>query len=215
MKVTNPLGLVFAFRDSGSISSIEVDPIRITLRSPSGANLYLRRRGGERAYTPLLGAESPSSFRVTEGMFEARGSWGGLDYECLLQPARSQLAWQWQVRVASRLDRPVEVDLIYVQDIGLRASGPGLINEHYVSQYLERRVFEDPHYGCVVCCRQNMRESVGNPWLMIASTGRAVSASTDGLQFYGRTFRSTGEPEALRVDALGGELAGEASVVAI
>jgi cellobiose phosphorylase len=50
---------------------------------------------------------------------------------------------------------------------------------------------------------------------MLACAGRGVAASTDGQQFYGRTFRSTGEAEALRMPELGGELSGEASVVAI
>ena len=220
MKVTNPLGLVFAFSDSGAVRSIEVDPIRIGLRPPSlfsrsGTNLYLRKRGSRIAYTPLLGPESPSHFRVADGVFEARGTWAGLEYACVLQLADSRLAWQWRVRVESKLDQPAELDLIYVQDVGLRANDPGLVNEAYVSQYLERRVFEDVHHGSVVCCRQNMKESVGHPWLMIACAGRAVAASTDGLQFYGRTFRSTGEPEALCKAKLEGELSGEASVVAL
>jgi cellobiose phosphorylase len=220
MKVTNPVGLVFAFSDSGAVRSIEVDRIRISARSQSpfarsGANLFLRKRGNEPAYTPLLGAQSPSRFRAANGVFEASGSWAGLEYECVLQPAQTQLSWKWRVRVESRLDQPVELDLLYVQDLGLQAISPGLVNEYYVSQYLERRVFEDPHYGHVVCCRQNMKESVGNPWLMIACAGRAVAASTDGLQFYGQKFRSTGEPEALRAELLGGELSGESAVVAV
>jgi 1,2-beta-oligoglucan phosphorylase len=220
MIVKNPPGLVFAFSDAGALRSIEVDPIRISLRSPSAfsrsaANLYLRKRGSQLASTPLLGAESPSRFRATAGVFEASGSWAGLDYDCMLQPAPSQLSWQWQVRVESRLDHAVELDLIYVQDVGLKTISSGPTNEYYVSQYLERRVLEDPRHGCVVCCRQNMKESNGNPWLMLACTSRTVAASTDGLQFYGRTFRSTGEPEALRADKLAGELCAESSIVAI
>jgi cellobiose phosphorylase len=220
MKITNPLGLVFTFSSSGAVRSIEVDAIRIGLRSPApfsrlGANLYLRKRDARSAYTPLLGAQSPSRFRATSGAFEARGHWEGLDYECVLSLADTQLSWQWQVRVESKLDEPVPLDLIYAQDVGLRTSGPSLVNEYYVSQYLERRVFEDPQHGCVVLCRQNMREPVGHPWLMLACAGRAVAASTDGQQFYGRTFRSTAEPEALRADKLEGELSGESSVVAL
>jgi len=34
-------------------------------------------------------------------------------------------------------------DLIYVQDAGLKPVTNGLINEYYVSQYLERRILED------------------------------------------------------------------------
>jgi cellobiose phosphorylase len=220
MKLTNPLGLVFAVSDDGAVRSIEVDPIRIGLRPPSpfsrsGANLYLRKRGSRITSTPLLGHESPSRCVAADGGIEIRGNWAGLEYACSLQLASSQLSWQWLVRVESKLAESVELDLIYVQDVGLRAASAGLVNEYYVSQYIERRVFEDQRHGSVVCCRQNMKESVGHPWLMVACAGRAVAASTDGLQFYGPTFRATGAPEALRVGELQGELAGEASVVAL
>src|SRR5205085_12427954 len=100
MKVTNPLGLGFAFSDDGAVRSIEVDPIRIGLRPPSpfsrsGANLYLRKRGSEITYTPLLGSQSPSRCRAAKGGIEIRGSWAGLDYACFLQLASTQLSWQW------------------------------------------------------------------------------------------------------------------------
>jgi 1,2-beta-oligoglucan phosphorylase len=217
MKLTNPLGLAFELSDSGVVQSIVVDPIRIGLRpatpfSRTGTNLYLRQRsGGQISYAPLLGPDSPSRFHGAE----ARGSWQGLEYSVVLQLAQSQLAWQWRVQIESKLDREVEVDVIYVQDVGLQANGTGPVNEHYVSQYLERRVFEDARYGAVVACRQNMKTSVGHPWLLLACVGRASAASTDGVQFYGKTFRATAEPEALRAAALGGELADEASVVAL
>lgn len=220
MNVINPRGLSLAFSDQGAVRSIEVGEIRISLTSAeassrAGANLYLRRRGRKPAYTPLLGAESPSRFCVTARVFAARGSWSGLDYECVLQPAEEHLSWRWQVRLQSRLEQAVELDLIYVQDVGLKTSGPGLVNEYYASQYLERRVFEHPRHGSVVCCRQNMNEAGGHPWLMIACANRAVAASTDGLQLYGGLFRSTGELEALRADQLAGELSGEFSVIAL
>jgi 1,2-beta-oligoglucan phosphorylase len=220
MQIKSPTGLVFACSDAGAVTSIEVDPIRISMRSASlfsraGANLYLRRRGSDAAYVPLLGPHGPSRFSATSDSFEARGHWEGLEYTCVLQLASSQHAWRWRVQIENRSDRALRLDLIYVQDVGLHGNAAGLVNEQYVSQYLERRVFDDPRHGCVVACRQNMRESVGYPWLMIAGTERAVAASTDGSQFYGTTFRATAEPEALRAERLGGELAGEASVVAL
>jgi cellobiose phosphorylase len=220
MKVSNRSGLLFAFSDGGALHSIEADPIRISMSAGSVfsralANLFLRKRGSDADYTPLLGPQSPSRFQLAEDRFEATGTWAGLDYVCTLQLATSALAWRWQVRVSSALAHPVELDLLYVQDVGLKTKSAGLVNEYYVSQYLERRVFEDAQYGSVVCCRQNMAEAGAHPWLMIACASGARTASTDGLQFYGRTFRATAEPEALRADALQGELAGEASVVAL
>lgn len=220
MNVNSPLGLVFAFSGQGDLQSMEVGGIRIGLTMPSGSsrphgNLYLRKRGREIAYTSLFGAESASRFCVADDIFSARGSWSGIDYECVLQLAREHTSWRWQVRVHSTLDHAVELDVVYVQDIGLKTSGPGLVNEYYVSQYLERRVFEDARYGAVVCCRQNMSERGGHPWVMIASANRATSASTDGAQLYGAMFRSTGEIDGLRTETLGGELSGELSVVAL
>jgi cellobiose phosphorylase len=220
MNVTSPPGLVFAFSDQGDVQSIEVGGIRVSLTSPTGSsrphcNLYLRKRGRETTYTPLIGAESPSRFCAANGIFSARGSWSGLDYECVLSAAQAHASWRWQLRVHNPSDHTVELDVVHVQDIGLKASGPGLVNEYYVSQYLERRVFEDPRHGSVVCCRQNMNELGGHPWVMIASESRAISASTDGVQLYGSLFRSTGEIDALRADRLAGELSGELSVVAL
>lgn len=220
MQVTNSVGLSFDFSGSGAVRSIVVDPIRIGLRPHSpfaraGANLYLRKRDEHVEYTALLGPASPSRFRVEDGVFEAHGSWQGLSYQCVLQLASDACSWRWHVRVQNKLAEPVELDLIYVQDVGLHANTQAPVNEYYVSQYLERRVFTDPKHGAVIACRQNMKESVGHPWLLLASTGRASSASTDGLSFYGHRFRSTGEPEALRARELPGELAGESSVVAL
>jgi cellobiose phosphorylase len=220
MHIQSPAGLVFQCSDSGAVTSIEVDPIRISMRSASpfsraGANLYLRKRGGDVAYTPLLGPGSPSRCAAADGGFEARGSWQGLEYACVLQLAGSRHAWQWRVQLENRSEEPLELDVMYVQDVGLRSNAPGLVNEAYVSQYLERRVFDDPQHGCVVACRQNMKESVGYPWLMIACAERAVAACTDGSQFYGPSFRGSGEPEAMRADTLGGELAGEAAIAAL
>jgi cellobiose phosphorylase len=220
MNVNSPLGLVFAFSDRGDLQNVEAAGIRVSLTMPAGSsrphgNLYLRKRGRGFTYTPLLGADSPSRFYAANGVFAARGSWAGLDYECVLQLAQEELSWRWQVRVVSALEHAVELDVVLVQDVGLKTSGPGLVNEYYVSQYLERRVFEDARHGAVVCCRQNMNERGGHPWVMIASANRATSASTDGVQLYGASFRATGEIDGLQAERLGGELSGELSVVAL
>ena len=74
--------------------------------------------------------------------FIARGSWAGLDYTCVLQLSKNSLSWQWSVDIKNLSDNPVELDLIYVQDAGLKPVNAGLINEYYVAQYLERRILE-------------------------------------------------------------------------
>ena len=220
MTIKNSLGLSFEFLENGSLKSIEVDPIRISLKpatpfSKSGANLYLRKRTKPFEYKALLGPESNSRFHLSEDSFIARGNWADLDYICVLQLSKKSLSWQWLIEITNTSDDPVELDLIYLQDAGLKPVNAGLINEYYVSQYLERLILEDKNYGSVICCRQNMKESVGNPWLMITCKNRAIAASVDGMQFYGKTFRETGIPEGLSVIRLGGEYAGESSVLAL
>jgi cellobiose phosphorylase len=220
MILKNSLGLSFEFLENGSLKSLQADRIRISLKSGTpfskpGANLYLRKRGKPFEFTALLGPQSNSSFKITNDAFVAAGRWAGLDYTCMLQLSNRSLSWQWRVEVTNHSGTPMELDLIYLQDAGLKPVNAGLINEYYVSQYLERRLLKDSVYGVVACCRQNMKEATGHPWFMLACKNGAHSGSTDGMQFYGRTCRETGIPESLLADHLGGEYAGESSVFAL
>ncbi|MCU0377825.1 MAG: hypothetical protein MUC78_06145, partial [Bacteroidales bacterium] len=220
MKIINSLGLSFEFLENGSVRSIEVPPVRISLKpatpySREGANLFLRKRDGQFDYLPLLGPESNSRFCIKDGSFIATGIWAGIEYVCRLHLSDKSLSWQWSVQTRNLSGNPVELDVIFLQDIGLKTLTSGLVNEYYVSQYLERRVLEESQFGSVICCRQNMKESAGNPWLMISCCGGAKSASVDGMQFYGKTYRETRIPEGLLAEALGGDYSGESSVVAI
>jgi len=220
MKISNSHGLSAGFLKSGLVESIDSEQVMISLRKASvysgaSANLWLRKRGGQIEYRPLMGPGSHTRFRAGKNIFRVVGSWDGLDYECLLQLSEKSLSWKWSVEILNNSDEGLVLDLIYVQDVGLKTAGAGTVNEYYVSQYLERRILEDPVHGSVVCCRQNMKEAGGYPWLMIASVNGAVAASTDGMQFYGRTFRQSGIPEGILSETLGGECAGESSVVAL
>ncbi len=220
MKISNALGLSAGFLKNGLVRSIDADPVRISLRmssnySGASANIWLRKRGGLIEYRPLMGPGSDTRFRAGKNHFRVVGSWSGLEYECLLKLSEKSLSWEWSVDILNNSGEDQMLDLIYVQDVGLKVAGSGPVNEYYVSQYLERRILEDPVYGSVICCRQNMKEARGYPWLMIACINGAVAASTDGMQFYGRTYRQTGIPEGVISDRLGGEYAGESSVVAL
>ena len=220
MKILNSAGLSVTFLENGSVSTIDAAPVRISLRAASlftgsAANIWLRRRGRRMLYHPLLGPASGCRFRAGKSFYTASGNWDGLDYECTLRLSERSLNWEWSVVIQNNSGSGCELDLIYVQDVGLKSIGSGLVNEYYVSQYLERRILEDSVYGTVICCRQNMKESGGHPWLMIACLNGASGASTDGMQFYGTSFRETGVPEGLISERPGGEYAGESSVVSL
>jgi cellobiose phosphorylase len=102
-----------------------------------------------------------------------------------------------------------------MQEVGLKNLNDGLVNEYYVAQYLERILLDDLKHGTVAICRQNTKEATGYPWLMMASTGKAVSGLTDGMQFYGNSYRASGIPEGLLQPELGGNCAGESPVIAL
>jgi len=216
----NKLGLAIVFLENGAVKSIEAGPIRISLKestpfSPPGSNIYLRKRGHTVTFTALTGPGSAGGFSIEGGHFISRGEWEGIEYSCLLQLSENSMSWQWSVDIKNGSGSPVDLDLVLVQDVGLKQAGSGPVNEYYVAQYLERRILQDPDHGAVICCRQNMKEAGGHPWLMIASKNGAVAGSTDGMLFYGKTYRETGIPEGLQSDALGGGYAGESSVVAL
>lgn len=220
MKIKNSNGLTFEFLENGAISGIHADPIRISLKtttvfSAPGTNIYLRRKTNPADFKALLGPEGRGRFSLNDDAFVISGSWDGLEYSCNLELSRESLSWQWRIDLQNNSGQDVELNLVYVQDIGLKPVNAGLINEYYVSQYLERRILEDKAFGAVICCRQNMKEPTGHPWLMLACRDGAASGCTDGMQFYGRTCRETGIPEGLLKENLGGEYAGESSVVAL
>lgn len=220
LTIRNERGLSFDFLENGSIANIEVHPIRINLKagnlySKPGTNIYLRKRGKSIEFRALLGPESNSLFTVHQNAFIAKGDWDNIHYNCTLQLSPKSLSWQWCIDIQNNSGTIQEFDLLAVQDIGLKPSAEALINEYYVSQYLERSIFSDEKYGKVLCCRQNNRETVGNPWFMMLCSNTAVSAGTDGMQFYGRAYRETGIPEGMQKEELGGEYAGESSVVAL
>jgi len=217
MNISNPHGLSFDFLDNGLVRSIKAEPVRISLKastpwSMAGTNLYLRKRNEPSGFTALLGIGSRFLAENNTGYF--KGNWGGVDFECTLQLSSKSYSWQWRVELKNT-DEAAEFDLIYVQDVGLKGINDGLVNEYYVSQYLERIVLEDEKHGPVICCRQNMKEAAGHPWLMLSCTSGADSAATDGMQFFGKTFRETGIPEGMLQKSLGGNCAGESPIVAL
>ena len=220
MKITNDSGLTFEFLKNGAVRSVDDGKIMINLKkgtlfSKPLTNIYLRKHNDPVKFTPLTGPESNSLFAFCNNSYIVKGNWEGLEYICSLQLADNFTSWKWNISVNNISKDDIELDLICVQDVGLKSISDNLVNEYYVGQYIERIIFDHKKYGKVICCRQNMAEDFMHPWLMIASTGRANSGSTDGMQFFGNTYRETGIPEGLLKKNLGGNYAGESPVVAL
>lgn len=220
MNIQNKYGLKIEFLDNGSIKSIEDQQIRINLKSsspfaPALSNIFLRKRGSSADWIPLTGPLSKSEFSIQNNVFYLQGQWEGFLYSGKLELSPESKSWRWSISLQNNSGQDCDADLILVQDIGLKAISNNLVNEYYVSQYIERIILKDPQYGSVVCCRQNVKEPSGYPWILIASAGYAASATTDGIQFFGNTYRSEGIPQALTDHLPGCDLAGESSIVAL
>ena len=219
IKITNTNGLTFSFLENGNVQNIDADKIRINLKSGNlfaqpGTQIYLRKRSGNLIeFTSLLGQNNEVA--VSDNQFASKGNWNGVEYVCTLQLSEKSSSWQWKIDIANTTSEDIELDAILVQEVGLKNSSDGLVNEYYVAQYLERILLQDENHGTVAVCRQNTKEATGYPWLMMASTGKAVSGLTDGMQFYGNSYRATGIPEGLLQPELTGNLAGESPMIAL
>lgn len=220
MKITNKSGLFFEFLKNGSLKNIEAENIKINLKSGTLfskdiANIYIRKLGKIIEFKPLLGTKSNSEFMVSDNQLIVKGNWENIEYTCVLQLSEIEFAWKWNIEITNNSAENLELDLVYFQEIGLKTSNENLVNELYVSQYLERIILEDETHGKVLACRQNTKEKTGYPWLMLASGNCAKSALTDGKQFYGNSYRATEIPEALLLSEFQGNLAGESPIVSL
>ena len=219
LQLTNANGLTFSFSANGNIQNIDANKIRVNLKSGNlyaqpGTQLYLRKRNVNNIeFTSLLGKGNEIAF--SDKQFFSKGVWNGLEYICSLQLSEKSNSWQWKIDVSNKSAENVELDVVLMQEVGLKNLNDGLVNEYYVAQYLERILLDDEKHGKVAVCRQNTKEPTGYPWLMMASAGIAVSGLTDGMQFYGNSYRASGIPEGILQPELGGNCAGESPVIAL
>ena len=220
MKLKNNSGLEFEFHSNGGIKRISSNGIRIGLRDANpfsifGTSIFLRERNTPKKHIMLFGTGSNSVFAFEDNCYFAKGKWSDIEYLISLQLHNTESSWLWSIELTKGNSSPSHYDIIIIQDVGLKQLSVDPVNEYYVSQYTERLILDDPQYGAVVCCRQNMKEPTGNPWLMAACKNGAASATTDGLYVYGNSYRKTKIPLALELDTLPGECAAESSVIAI
>lgn len=220
MLIKNSIGLTFDFMDNGSIKNIESEGIRINLKpgthfSKDITNIYLRKRSPEIEFHPLFGQNSNAHFTFINEKMLVKGVWNQLQYTCILELAEKSHAWKWKIEITNNSDQSVELDLVYFHEVGLKTINNGLVNEYYVSQYLERVVLQDVEHGAYIACRQNNKEISGHPWLLLFSKQTALSGLTDGMQFYGNSHRVTGVPEGLLQRVFSGNMAAESPVVAL
>jgi cellobiose phosphorylase len=209
VRIASPSGLAFEIDANGSVRRIDRGDVMLNAFLASEleggpANLYLRRRDGRIAWTPLLGPRSPGEIARSEQGLDVCGAWADLHFHVSLRLAAGAPAWFWHVRLENAGREPVVLDLVQAQDVALADYGMVRLNEYYVSQYVDHTPLAHPARGTVLASRQNLAIGGRHPQALFGSLGRAVSFATDALAFHGVACRTTGRPMALAEGDLAG-----------
>ncbi|HEY2387702.1 MAG TPA: hypothetical protein VGK30_12125 [Candidatus Binatia bacterium] len=195
-------GLVVQANRNGSIRRMDHRDVILNMYLGSEiedppANLYLRRRGSPIAWTPLLGPHAPGTIHLDESGLVVRGEWQGVRFTLALVLAAAAPAWFWHLALENAGSVPIDVDVVYAQDVALAPYGAIRMNEYYVSQYLDLTALTHPSRGVVLAVRQNLAMGDRHPWALIGSLGRGVAFATDALDLHGLATRAGAAPAAL------------------
>ncbi|MCQ4086780.1 GH36-type glycosyl hydrolase domain-containing protein [Saccharibacillus sp. JS10] len=166
-------------------------------------NIYLRihEQSGITFY-PLLGIHSSSTVRQNDKRVVWEGQAGNVEYKVTFAATQHDV-WFWDIQTSGK---GVKIDIVYAQDIGDADPGAVRSNEAYLSQYIDHAVFQDSEKGYIVCSRQNQPQGGAFPYMQQGSLTRAVGYSTDGFQFFGKSYKETNVPEALTQEKLVNEV---------
>ncbi|MDT8718040.1 cellobiose phosphorylase [Clostridium sp. 19966] len=208
--------MLYRFLPSGDIFTFTYDKFLVNqfrgnVKDGSANNIYLRiyDENNVRAY-PLLGIKSKSSLSTASDSLVYEGSIEGISYKVTFRPVNH--IWFWDITLKGSNKK---VDLVYGQDIGISEENGVYTNELYTAEYLGHSVFEGEN-GYVICSRQNMPSSDCFPYIQQGVIGaKAVHYSTDGLQFFGLSYKETNTPEILTSDLLDYNLQYEFSYTAL
>ena len=168
------------------------------------SNVYLRVKSGEAiSVTPLVFFGSTAeTFRNSKGEVVWQTITEQFRARVIATLSQSQSAKDQSIAfitadVENLSGEALTFDVIFGQDVALADAGAVKTNEAYASQYLDHEVFQLDRVGYTVCSRQNLPGSTGNPCSQIGSLSPVVAFSTDGIQFFGKSYKVTNQPEAV------------------
>jgi cellobiose phosphorylase len=211
IRLTNAHGLMFGLFSNGGLCRAMCGDILINqiIGSPvDGAlnNVYVRLKDRDAiAFFPLVGPTSPLTFSSAPRHARWHGQCEDLAVTCSLTLHPAETLWWWTVDLRNLGTADRVCDVIYVQDIGLAHEGAVRTNEAYCSHYIDHHVLSHAQHGFVVCSRQNQACEGNHPWLMQGCTGHAQGYDTDGVSFYGVSYKYDAIPYALTQDRLANE----------
>jgi 1,2-beta-oligoglucan phosphorylase len=192
----------FSFLPSGDIfeftyGNFLVNQFQGSAKEGSANNIWLRiYKDNNLNVYPLLGLLSGSRILKGENTLTFSGAVENILYTVTFYGAAEGI-WFWNIELDGNSET---VDVVYGQDIGVAAKGGVLTNELYMAQYLGHTAFEAEN-GYLICSRQNQAQGDQFPYLQQGMIkGKSVGFSTDGMQFFGLSYKATQKPEALEGD---------------
>lgn len=192
----------FTFLPSGDVCQANVNGVMLNqvignTLDGSMNNLFLRIHQNDVViHTPMLGIQSDSVFHVNDESVKWTGEFHEVSYTVTFQLGELN-SWYWTIDVEAAGET---VDIVYGWDLGLNYQGALQSNEGYVAQYVGHSVFEGEN-GYVVCSRQNQSEE-DFPYVQQGGLTKTVGYSTDGFQFFGKSYKETDEIEQLSKSSL-------------
>jgi len=198
--------IVFSFLESGDIYQIthkhnQINMYRGNLIDGGHSNIYLRIKN--KGVTKLIGIQSPSLFMINDNHVSYRGSFLELDYQ--LDLIISDFGWRYKFSCLNKISDDIE--LFYIQDIGLADINAILNSEAYTAQYLDYR-FNNQELS--------ITQNQGNYQnLKITSNHNIKGFSTDGLDFFGLNYKYNRIPQYLYLDLPNRIRQGESAYIAL
>lgn len=151
--------------------------------------------------TPMIDSNSESEFYAASEQLTWQGKFSGVVYQVNFKLAKDG-TWFWQ---SSLFGDGQKVDLVYGQDIGNAAKAAVRANEAYASQYIDHHVTQSSD-DIVISSRQNQPQTGCFPLVEQGALTALVGYSTDGYQFFGRDYKATNTPKALKNNQLANEV---------
>ncbi|WP_413111711.1 GH36-type glycosyl hydrolase domain-containing protein [Thaumasiovibrio sp. DFM-14] len=205
--------LALVFSENNILQSIRANAVMVNLYEPSEfeyalSNVYLRIKSSEGInFTPLM-SYNPTlrTFRNAAGQVGWQTETDAFRATVMISLAKDSSTLYYTVQVDNLSDSDFSYDLVFGQDLALADEGGVKSNECYVSQYLDHQIFDTTEQGYVICSRQNLPQSTGNPCSQIgALSDKIVAYSTDGYQFFGKDYRFNPTPAVLCEPTLANE----------
>ena len=157
----------------------------------SVSDIFLRFRKENLAYSFF---DYVKEYAVGDNFQHLLGQIRNIDFEIILTLASENL-WFYQVSLNGKTE---DLDVVYVQDVGLGDKNGVQANELYLSQYLDHRILKNSD-SSIVCSRQNL--GTPNPLLAQGALDiRITNYCTDQMQWLGQNYKINGEPVLLNQD---------------